>query len=379
MFQLIKNVEVFAPQSKGINDILLYGDKIVAVQPNITFTFGDVTVIDGRGKKALPGFIDQHVHVTGGGGEGSFRSRVPELELSHAIENGVTTVVGLLGTDSTTRSVENLVAKTKGLNEDGLTAYCLTGAYEYPSPTVTGSVKKDVTFIKECLGVKIAISDHRNSVITTQELARLAADVRQAALFSGKAGVVHMHTGRGKAGLSQVFDILEHTDVPAKHFRPTHCASQYNDAIRFANMGGFVDFTTHDNFAQVAKLLHQAMDNIENKENMTCSSDSNGSMPIWDEKRENMIGMGVGSMKTLYGCIKALITEEGVSLTDAISLITSNVAKALEIYPQKGCIAAQSDADLVLLDENLDIDTVFAKGRMMMQNKEILVRSYFGK
>ncbi len=378
MFYLIKNVDVYAPEPKGINDILLYGDKIVAIEPNISMDFGEVTVIDGTGKKATPGFIDQHVHVTGGGGEGSFRSRVPELDFSQTVKNGVTTVVGLMGTDSTTRSIENLAAKTKGLNEDGITAYFLTGAYEYPSPTITGSIKKDVTFINECIGVKIAITDHRNSCITTQELARMAADVRQAGMFSGKVGVVHMHTGRGKIGLSQVFDIVENTDVPIKHFRPTHCANQFEDAIKFANMGGYVDFTTHEDSSDVAKTLKLALDSIKDTQYMTCSSDSNGSMPIWNEKRE-MIGMGIGSMTTLYTCIKALMTEQGVSLEDAIRLITSNVAKALEIYPKKGCLAPESDADLVLLDENLDIDTVFAKGKLMVDQKKVLGFSFFGR
>lgn len=378
MFTLIKNAEVFAPESLGVKDILLCNDKIIAVGQQLSCPFDDVEIIDAKGKKAVPGFIDQHVHVLGGGGEGSFRSRCPELDFSQTVKNGVTTVVGMLGTDSMTRSIENLVAKTKALNEDGITAYCLTGAYEYPSPTLTGSVKKDVTFLSECIGVKIAISDHRNSCITTQELARLAADVRQAALFSGKVGVVHMHTGRGKSGLSQVMAIVENTDVPIKHFRPTHCGNQFEDAVAFAKMGGWVDFTTYEDSQKSAKMLKRALDTIEDSEKITCSSDSNGSMPKWNDKRE-MIGMGIGSMETLYKGIKALITEEKVPLEQAIRLITSNVAKGLEIYPKKGCLAVNSDADIVLLDENLDIDSVFAKGRKMMENKNVLAHSYFGR
>jgi len=327
---------------------------------------------------AVPGFIDQHVHVLGGGGEGSFRSRCPELDFSQTVTNGVTTVVGMLGTDSMTRSVENLVAKTKALNEDGITAYCLTGAYEYPSPTLTGSVKKDVTFIQECIGVKIAISDHRNSCITTQELARLAADVRQASLFSGKVGVVHMHTGKGKAGLSQVMAIVENTDVPIKHFRPTHCGNQFEDAVKFAEMGGWVDFTTYEDSSRSAAILKRALTSIENKDHITCSSDSNGSMPKWNDKGE-MIGMGVGSMKTLYSAIKALVQQENVPLEDALPLITCNVAKGLEIYPQKGCLAVNSDADIVLLDKELNIHSVLAKGKVMVENGECKTFSYFGR
>ncbi len=378
MFTLIKNADTYVPEHLGIRDLLLCDDKIIAVGENIDFDFGEVCIIDAKGKKAVPGFIDQHVHVLGGGGEGSFRSRCPELDFSQTVKNGVTTVVGMLGTDSMTRSVENLVAKTKALNEDGITAYCLTGAYEYPSPTLTGSVKKDVTFISECIGAKIAISDHRNSCITTQELARLAADVRQAALFSGKVGIVHMHTGRGKAGLSQVMAIVENTDVPIKHFRPTHCGNQFEDAVAFAKMGGWVDFTTYDDSERSAAILKQALDTIEDKGKITCSSDSNGSMPKWNEKRE-MIGMGIGSIANLYAAIRALVQTKDVPLEEALPLITSNVAKGLEVYPKKGCLAEGSDGDLVLLDEDLNIDTVLAKGRLMVRDKEVLAYSYFGR
>ena len=93
-----------------------------------------------------------------------------------------------LGTDSFTRSVENLVAKAKGLNEEGITTYCLTGAYEYPSPTLTGRVDKDIAYINEVIGCKLAISDHRSSHVTRQELLRLATQVRLGSLIGGKPG-----------------------------------------------------------------------------------------------------------------------------------------------------------------------------------------------
>src|SRR5690606_3180786 len=102
----------------------------------------------------VPGLIDNHVHITGGGGEGSFKTRVPEITLSKLIEAGITTVVGLLGTDATTRSVENLVAKAKALKEEGVSVYVHTGSYEFPSVTLTGQIKKDIVFIEEIIGAK---------------------------------------------------------------------------------------------------------------------------------------------------------------------------------------------------------------------------------
>ena len=68
-----------------------------------------------------------------------------------------------------------------------------------------------------------------------------------------------------------------------------------------------------------------------------------------------------------------MVNELDFTVEDALVYLTSNVAKGLEVYPRKGCVAEGSDADLLLLDENLDIDTVIANGKVMIENKEILV------
>ena len=47
------------------------------------------------------------------------------------------------------------------------------------------------------------------------------------------------------------------------------------------------------------------------------------------------------------------------------------------LYPRKGAVAVGSDADLVLLDQDLEIDSVIAKGRCMMLEKELLVKGTF--
>ncbi len=376
MFKLIRGADVYTPEHIGINDILIAGDKILKIAPHIDFTYEGMEIINAAGKKAVPGLMAQHVHITGGGGESGMKSRVTELCLGDIIQSGVTTIVGLLGTDSFTRSVENLVAKAKGLNEEGITTYCLTGAYEYPSPTLTGRVDKDIAYINEVIGCKLAISDHRSSHVTRQELLRLATQVRLGSLIGGKPGVLHMHTGKGKGGLQDVMAVVEESNVPIKHFRPTHVANCFDDAIAFAKMGGNIDFTSGVETSEVAKTLAKALE-LAPLDKITLSSDSNGSMPIWNEKNE-LIGMGVGKMDTLYGSIKALITEQGVDMTTALKLVTENVAKGLEIYPRKGALLEGSDADVLLLDNKLDIDSLFAQGKVMMLDKEIKAKSYFG-
>lgn len=373
MVTVINNVRLFG--SDKAQDILIAGGKIIETGDLKEYVLPHPCSIDAHGMAAVPGYIDQHVHITGGGGEGGFSSRVPELNPSDCIAGGITSLVGLLGTDAQTRSVENLVAKTKALREFGLTAFCLTGAYEYPSPTLTGSVEKDIVYIDEIIGVKTAISDHRSSGITAEELIRLATQARRGGLIANKPGVVHMHAGTGKNGLGVVFDALRHSDIPIKNFRPTHVGRVFDDAVKFANLGGYIDFTAEENGSETAEILDRVFRMVP-PELVTLSSDSNGSMPIWNDKNE-MVGMGVGKITTIHQAVKALIQDKGLSLADAVRPVTENVAKALGLFPRKGIIRAGSDADLLLLDEAYEIDTVIAGGTLMMQNKVILKKGTF--
>ena len=370
---LVKNVKLFDPQPMGKVDILVTNDRVAAVGNDLHPQIPGLTVIDGTGKTAVPGFIDQHEHVTGGGGEGGFNSRTPELMLSTVIKAGVTTLVGLLGTDSYTKSVENVLAKTKEFNADGITAYCLTGAYVYPPVTVTGSVSKDIVYIKEILGCKLAISDHRCSRPTKEELIRLASDIRMAALISGKPGILHIHLGGCGRQLEDIIEIVEEAYLPIKHFRPTHLDCNPKAALRFMELGGWADFT-----AEPSKTdeLYDVMQKA-GIEHLTVSSDSNGSIPVWNEARDQVVAVKVGGMDPLYEIIRNLVVDFNVPMETAIQLITSNVAKALELYPEKGTVRPGSHADMVLLDENLHIDTVMAMGKLMMKDKQLLAKGAF--
>ena len=375
MFVLIKNARVYDPQDRGINDVLICNDRIIRIEPQIIFSEPDTEVIEASGKLLVPGFIDQHVHIIGGGGEDGFASLIREVQMTDCVRSGVTSVVGLLGTDHHAKSVETLVARTKALKEQGMSAWCLTGSYVYPSNTLTGSVGRDIAFIDEIIGVKVAISDHRSSDISADELARLATEARTARLLAGKPGYVHMHTGHGKKGYTDVVKIINETDIPVSQFRPTHFDMDFPGAEEFIAMGGYADFTSGTDTAGTAARLKNAMGRMR-REQMTLSSDSNGSFPQWDENKQ-LIGMGVGRMETLFDTIRHLIIDQNVQIGDALTLITSNVAQALQLYPRKGTVTVNADADLVLLDQDLNIDTVLALGKTVVRNGIPCVRNYY--
>lgn len=382
MIKIIRNVEVHCEKNLGIMDILIVNDKIIKISKNIFIGDLDYEEIDGTNKKAISGYIDQHIHITGGGGEGSFKTRVPEAPLSKFIEAGVTTALGLLGTDGTTRSIENLLAKTKALNEEGITCYMDTGAYEFPSPTLTGSIRKDVTFINEIIGVKLAISDHRAVHIDETILENLAAEVRNAGMFSNKAGIVTLHMGDGKKNLSQVINVIKNSEIPIKHFMPTHINRNqeiFENAIDFIKLGGYVDITTSipdDDFYSASQAVNEMKKRNVDLEKVCFSSDGFGSWSSYDENG-NLIKIGYSSINTNHREVKKLIKNYNFNLDEAIQFLTKNPAKALKLYPTKGKLSENSDADILLLNEEFDIVDVFAKGKQFMKDKKIIIKGTY--
>ena len=372
---LIKQAEVYAPEYLGVRDVLVCGGVIEAVEEHIEAELPICRVIDGRGKKLTPGFIDPHVHITGGGGEGSFHTQVPPVKFSELISGGVTSLVGLLGTDGISRSVENLLARAKALKEEGLSVYVCTGSYGYPSVTLTGDVKKDIMFIDEVIGVKLALSDHRAPNVTVDELIRLASDTRVAGMLSGKCGMITLHMGGDERALSLVNKALEATSIPIKIFHPTHITRSrelMEQAFDFAKRGGFIDMTCGSKGESAPSLCAiKAKEQGVPMENITFSSDGMGSWSTYDEAG-NLLRIGYSAVDTIYEEIKRLVLEFGMPLEQVLCFATSNTARALEIEKHKGHIAQGMDADILLLDEDLTLNTVIAKGEVMMEDHAVM-------
>jgi beta-aspartyl-dipeptidase (metallo-type) len=392
LITIIRNVNVYKPEPIGKRDVLLLGDKIAAVEDKIDIDLNglvEVEEIDGTGKILTPGFIDCHVHILGGGGEGGFSTRTPEATLTGFTTAGVTTVVGTLGTDGVARDMSALVAKAKGLEEEGITTFVYTGSYRIPVRTLTGDIMKDIMFIDKVIGIgEVAISDHRSSQPTFEEFIRAAADARVAGMLSGKAGIVNIHVGDGKRKLEFLFRAIEETEIPITQFLPTHINRNpelFEDGIKYAKKGGYIDFTAsedpefwekHDGEVRFSKGLRRILEEGISLDNFTLTSDGQGSLPIFNERKE-YIGLGVGKSTSLLVGIKDCVFNENIPLEIALRAVTCNPARILKLKG-KGRIERDFDADLCLLDEKtFDIDTVIAKGRIMVENGKPIVFGTF--
>ncbi|MDN3651605.1 beta-aspartyl-peptidase [Thalassotalea ponticola] len=386
--KLFKQAHVLTPESIGIKDVLVSGSRIVAIDDNIDIkaTHG-LEVVDCTGKYLVPGFVDSLVHISGGGGEGGFTTRTPQMPFADAVKGGVTSLIGVLGTDAITRSLEDLLAKAKALKSNGLSVYCHTGNYHYPVVTITGSVEKDIMLIDEFIGVgEIAIADHRGSQLSWQELARIAAQARVGGMLAGKGGKVSIHVGDGKDGLNILHQVAKYSDIALAQFYPTHInrtESVLKQGFALAKAGGFIDFTTStteqilaDGEVAAPLALKQALDHGVAVGQITMSSDGNASLPVFD-KQGKLIDLQIGQVTSLHQAFVDAVKEHDVEISSALKTITLNPARILGLA-HKGQLAKGCDADIAILDcKTLAVEQVYAMGQCLMNGEDDIKPTYF--
>jgi beta-aspartyl-dipeptidase (metallo-type) len=376
MLTLIRQAHVYAPDDLGVVDILLADRRIAALGPDLPSLPRELahTEVDLSGHIVIPGLIDAHVHVSGGGGEAGPSTRVPPIALTHLTTAGVTSCVGVLGTDGTTRTVRDLVATTLGLRDLGLSAWCYTGSYQVPPVTLTGSVRDDITFIAPILGVgELALSDHRSSQPTLDELLRIASDAYVAGMMSNKAGVVHCHMGSGDRGFELLHEALETAEIPARVYHPTHINRErwlFDAARKLAERGVTVDLTAFPDDGETllaAEAIARWRAEGGPMDRLTCSSDGAGCLPTFDADGR-LLHMDVGRPATLLEAIQSLIAA-GEPLSEVLPVFTSNVARHLALVG-KGALVVGADADLVALTPEGELRHLWAMGRPMIQDAE---------
>jgi len=369
LLKLLINAQVFAPEDLGLRHVLIGGGRIIAISDKKDeLSVAHATEIDLEGRRLIPGFIDGHAHVTGGGGESGFKTRVPPVPLGQFTRAGVTSVVGVLGTDDTTRDTRSLLAQTRALREEGIGAWCHTGGYHVPPVTLTGSVRDDIVYLDPVIGVgELALSDHRSSQPTRDELLRIASDAHVAGMISGKAGIVHLHLGDGERGLDLVRQALQLSELPARVFNPTHINRRkalFDEAIELAGNGSTVDITafpvTEEEDAWPADVaLLKYLESGAPADRVTISSDGGGCLPVFNEQGE-MLHMDIGRPASLIETLRTLLGN-GVALEQVLPAFTSNVADILRLH-DRGRIRVGDAADLIVLDDENDISDVMIAG-----------------
>jgi len=389
MITLLLNSNLYGPERKGNVHILVGGGQFLHVGDEIP-AIGKgagadeiVHTIDLEGKRVFPGFIDCHAHITGGGGEAGYGSRIPPLEVSSFTSAGVTSVVGLLGTDDLTQGTGSLVSSAYGLRASGLSAWCLTGGYHYPPTTLTGSIRSDIVYVDPIIGMgELAISDHRSSQVTMDELLRCASEAHVAGVMTGKAGILHLHLGDGDRGLQMVRDAINTSEIPARVFNPTHVNRRkalFEEACALTQIGSSIDVTAFpveegEDAWTAAEAVERYLKAGLPPSRITVSSDGGGCLPVFDDEGA-VARMEVGSSNSLLAEASALF-ETDLEIQDWLPAFTSNVAELLRLS-LKGRVVPGYDADLLVMDENGSVTDVMALGQWHVRDREIKIRGLF--
>lgn len=386
-FELLRGATLFTPDRLGARDVLVGAGRVLWIgtgAPDLSGLAGlEIRERDLAGKSLIPGLIDGHAHVTGGGGESGFASRVPPLAISNFTTAGVTSVVGLLGTDDTVRTTGDLLATTRGLRELGLSAWCYTGGYHLPATTLTGSVRGDIVHLEPVIGVgELALSDHRSSQPSLDDLLRVAADAHVAGLMTNKAGICHLHLGDGLRGLDLVRRALDQTELPPQVFHPTHINRRralFEEALELAERGVAIDVTAFpveegEDAWSAAEAVRRYVSSGLPAERLTVSSDGGGCLPVFDAEGR-ITSMGVGRPAELSATLRELV-QGGLELGAALAPFTSNPARVLRLAG-KGRLAVGADADLVALDDDCRVTDVMALGKWHVADGESVVRGPF--
>lgn len=379
MFKLLKNGRCFLPEDAGYKDILIAFDRICRIEENILpDILPEVEVIDCSDCLVCPGFIDQHVHITGGGGEQGPVSRIPEIMLSELVEAGVTTVVGVLGFDSVSRSIAGLLAKARGLEAEGLTSYIYTGSYGSPTETLTGRVLTDIVLLDKVLGVgEIAISDYRSFHPTLPDLRVLASEANAGGMLGDKAGILHLHVGDGKKGLQPLMQLIDESDFPIEMFVPTHVNRNpqvFSQGLQLLKTGGRIDLTAGETVGySIAESLACLQEKGFGMDRVTLSSDGNGSAP-----QNSANQSGVGSVARLLADIKSSIADAKLDFGSVIRSVTINPAQTLKLFPRKGCLRPGSDADiLVFKQSDLRLFRLLARGEVLLEEQKAIKKGKY--
>lgn len=366
MFVLLEKGEIHAPAPLGTADVLIAGDRVARVGPvdgrALCAAGLEVEVVDTSGCLVVPGFIDPHAHLLGGSGERGFSSQTPEFFLTEIARWGITSVVGVLGVDTTMKTMAGLLAKVKGLEEEGLNAYLWTGGYNVPPTSIMASVREDIMFIDEVIGAgEVAISDLRSMDPPAQELARLVTDCYVGGMLSRKAGLVHFHVGESDARLAPLRALLNEHHVEPCWLYPTHVERSeplMREAIELTAKGMPVDVDTVGQ--DLEQWLAFYLDNGGDPSLLTASSDA-----------------GTNSPRILYEQVRACMRSGRFPLERVLSIVTRNPARILQL-PSKGAVEAGKAADLLVLEAGtLDVVHVISRGRFLVRDGRLAAREAF--
>ena len=366
MLTVLRNGSVYAPRPLGRQSVLLTDGKIARigdVDVRAVEALGvDSDIVDVDGCIVAPGLIDPHIHLLGGSGEAGFSTQSPEFFVSEIVSSGITTVVGTLGVDTTMKTLPGLLAKVKGLKEEGLHAFMWTGGYDVPPTSIMPSARDDIMFLDEVIGIgEIAISDKRASAPEMRELAKVVSDAYIGGMLSRKAGVSHFHVGDGGRRLQPIRELLQDYYAEPSWLYLTHVERSeelMREAIALASLGVAVDVDVVE--GDLARWVKFYLDEGGDPLQLTASTDASATSP-----------------RSLHEQLADCVLRHGMPLEHLLAFMTSNTARVLKLGDAGTLEKGRRGDVLVLARDTLEIVHVLCNGQFMVRDGRMVKHETF--
>jgi beta-aspartyl-dipeptidase (metallo-type) len=350
---LLRGGTVVQEYAVSPQDVLIVGDRIVAVERGITDVVipqVDIEEIDVDGRLVLPALVDHHCHPTGGGGGGGPHTQGLPLLLEEFTTAGVGSFVGCLGHDTSVRRPESLLSRVRALRLLGLRGHMFTGEITTPPVTLSGSIDRDIFLFDEVRGAKASVGEV-GSLRSADTLADVAAQVARGSRTAGKPAVLHLHVGQQPKSLSLIAEAVHANLVDPSTVTLTHVNWNRGvlDACKvLAGLGVNVDVTacirpdffpgSIDPPAAVDELLAECPHTSQ----VTVSSDSGGSHAAGPGLVRHTPGLMLATLRT---CLQA----KSVPINQLAAAFATNTAERLDLRGI-GAVTTGAFADILLID-----------------------------
>lgn len=369
-----------------VGKVLIFSDKIVDIIDHENFAekspAHELKIIDADGKYVSPGFIDIHIH--GSGGKDTMDGEIADLKtISETIaKSGVTGFLPTTMTMEKAKIYKALDSIKLAIQENFKGAKILGAHMEGPfiSPKYKGAQNKDYILKPDFKFIKNYIDSIKIITMAPEE------DFQFEFIKSVKTNSdIVLAMGHTNSNYETALEAVRVGISNASHIfnamRPFH--------HRDPGVAGAV-LKTDITFELIADTLHihpavfQILLNAKGKDKMILITDSMRASSMlegnWELGGQHVVvdhnsarltdGTLAGSILTLNKAVFNILKYTNLEIYEAVALASLNPAKLINMDNSKGSIKIGKDADLIIYDEDLNVDLSIAGGKVIYERKQ---------
>lgn len=380
----IVNGKIITKDAVLEDKVILFDNKIINIVNAIDFEaqkYEEAEIIDAAGNYVSPGFIDLHIH--GSGGKDTMDGNIEDLKvISNVIaKNGVT---GFLPT-TMTMDKESIYKALRAIREAmaiELQGAKVLGAHmegPFINSTYKGAQKEDYI-----IDPNYEFINGYEDVIKIITLApEKDCDCKFIKEVKNNTDIV-LSIGHSNASYEEALDAIKNGVSHATHiFNAMTPLNHRKPGIVGAVLGSDINCEIIADRIHTHPGIFQILINAKGKEKVILITDSmragcmkDGISELGGQKvivKDNSArledGTLAGSILTLNAAIKNIVENTNLKIHEAVSLATINPAKDIGIDDKKGSIEIGKDADIVIFTDDFKILHTIVEGRtVFIQN-----------